>query len=155
MVRAQGQAKRSSSDTVYVIICDAHAIHRESVGKTRHAKDRELRAPSTIGIHHRAGRGLRDVGQIVAGIRDFGDLLLVHGDGDVGGFGLNDRRFVRNSNFAAGFRDLKGDIDGCRRANLDNDGSSFFLKSGMHYPERVRSRTQEGELINTFLIGLP
>jgi len=75
----------------------------------------------TTGAHYRAGRGLRNIGQVIPGIRDFGHLPVSHIGRRIRGFGLNDRRIVRDRNFIACFRNLKGDIHRCWWPNLDGN----------------------------------
>ncbi|MGA2859149.1 MAG: hypothetical protein ABSE40_19950 [Candidatus Sulfotelmatobacter sp.] len=59
-----------------------------------------------VGVHDHAGCGLHNVGEIIAGIWHFGNLLLVHGRGSIAIFGLNERRFVSYRDFTARFRNF-------------------------------------------------
>ena len=46
---------------------------------TLHTKYREVGIALNVSVHDRGGGGLRDVCEIVPGIRNLGNLLLVHG----------------------------------------------------------------------------
>ena len=64
------------------------------VGKARHPQNREVGPTLNVGVHHHAGSSLHYISEIVAGIRKFGDLLLVHGRGEIAICCLNERSLI-------------------------------------------------------------
>src|SRR5258707_9340040 len=76
----------------------------------------KLAPPEKLVFISAPGGGLRDITEIVPGIRHFGDLLLVHGRRDVAILCLKERSLIGYGDLGSCFRDRERHVDRNRRS---------------------------------------
>ena len=113
------------------------------VRSARHSQNREVGSailnPTVlcVGVHHHAGHGLYDVGEVIPRIGNFGDLLLTHCRRDVAILCLEERRFASDRNLAARLRDFQRDVQRSWRPQQYIHCSAVFAKTLVRNSQRV------------------